>query len=84
MHVKFQEDQKLIAISSNNVKISNFYDLILCIKNKFIDWIVNNIRFEQNLIYMLRTQKHEIQRLDFQNSHPKKKYMRNLKSFSLK
>ena len=32
MHVKFQEDQKLIAISSNNVKISNFYDLKLCIR----------------------------------------------------
>ena len=37
-----------------NVKISNFYDLKLCIKNKFIDRIVNNIQFEQNLICMLR------------------------------
>ena len=37
-----------------NVKISNFCDLKLCIKNKFIDRIVNNIRFEQNLILMLK------------------------------
>ena len=38
-----------------NVKISNFYDLKLCIKNKFIDRIVNNIQFERNLKRMLRT-----------------------------
>ena len=37
-----------------NIKISSFYDLKLYIKNKFINWIVNNIRFEWNLIYMLR------------------------------
>ena len=43
MHVKFQEDQRSIAISSTNVKISNFYDIKLYIKNKFIDRIVNNI-----------------------------------------
>ena len=42
-------------ISSTNVKISNFCDLKLCIKNKFIDQIVNNIRFKRNLIYILRT-----------------------------
>ena len=55
MHVKFQEDQRSIAISSTNVKISNFYDIKLYIKNKFIDRIVNNIQFERNLICMLRT-----------------------------
>ena len=55
MHVKFQEDQRSIAISSTNVKISNFYYLKLYIKNKFIDRIVNNIQFEQNLLCMLRT-----------------------------
>ena len=52
MHVKFQKDQKSIAISSTNVKISNFYDLKLYIKNKFIDRIVNNIQFKRNLICM--------------------------------
>ena len=29
-----------------NVKILSFYDLKLCIRNKFIDRIVNNIQFE--------------------------------------
>ena len=29
-----------------NVKISSFYNIKLCIKNKFIDHIVNTIRFE--------------------------------------
>ena len=37
-----------------NVKISNFYNLKLCIKNKFIDRIVNSIQFERNLIYILK------------------------------
>ena len=54
MHVKFKEDQK-------SIKISNFYNLKLCIKNKFIDRIVNNIQFEQNLICMLKYKKHETQ-----------------------
>ena len=36
------------------VKISNFYNLKLYIKNKFIDRIVNDIRFEGNLICILR------------------------------
>ena len=36
-----------------NIKISNFYDLKLCIKNKFFNQLVNNIRFERNLICML-------------------------------
>ena len=38
-----------------NVIISSFCDLKLYIKNKLIDQIVNNIRFERNLICMLRT-----------------------------
>ena len=37
------------------VIISNFCNLKLYIKNKLIDQIVNNIRFERNLICMLRT-----------------------------
>ena len=36
------------------VKISNFYNFKLYIKNKFIDRIVNDIRFEENLICILR------------------------------
>ena len=38
-----------------NVIISSFYNLKLYIKNKLIDQIVNNIRFERNLICMLKT-----------------------------
>ena len=38
------------------VKISSFYYLKLCIKNKFINRIVNNIWFKRNLICMLKTQ----------------------------
>ena len=38
-----------------NVKISNFCNLKLCIKNQFNNKIVNKFRFEQNLIYMLIT-----------------------------
>ena len=37
-----------------NVIISSFYNLKLYIKNKLIDQIVNNIRFERNLICMLK------------------------------
>ena len=40
-----------------NVKISNFYDLKLCIKNKFIDRIINNIQFERKKKYMKNSQK---------------------------
>ena len=38
-----------------NIIISSFCNLKLYIKNKLIDQIVNNIQFEPNLIYMLRT-----------------------------
>ena len=37
-----------------NIKISNFCNLKLCIKNQFNNQIVNKFRFEQNLICMLR------------------------------
>ena len=53
--VKFQENQGLMSMSSKNVKTSSFYDLNLCIKNKFIDRKVNNIRFKRNLIYIFKT-----------------------------
>ena len=51
---KFQKDHRLLY-HQINVIISSFCDLKLYIKNKLIDQIVNNIQFEQNLIYMLRT-----------------------------
>ena len=47
MLAKFQEDQKSITmLLKKNVKILSFCDLKLCIKNNFIDRIVNNIQFE--------------------------------------
>ena len=39
-----------------NDKISSFCNRKLCIRNKLIDRIVNNIQFERNLICMLKTQ----------------------------
>ena len=53
--VKFLENQRQLLYHQINVKISSFCDIKLCIKNKFIILIVNNIQFEQNLICMLRT-----------------------------
>ena len=55
MLTKFQENQKSIAISSNKCYNFKLLYLKLYIKNKFIDRILNSIRFERNLIYMLRT-----------------------------
>ena len=52
----FKKIKDQLLCHQTNVKISRFYNLKLCIKNKFINWIVNNIRFEWNLICMLRTQ----------------------------
>ena len=52
---KFQENQRSIAMSSNKCYNFKFCNLKLYIKNKLIDQIVNNIRFERNLICMLRT-----------------------------
>ena len=51
----FKKIKDQLLFHQTNVKISSFCDLKLCIKNKFIDQIVNNIQFEQNLICMLRT-----------------------------
>ena len=45
--VKFQENKKSIAMSSINYLISSLYSLKLCMKNKFIDRMVNIIRFEE-------------------------------------
>ena len=43
-NIKNVKDQLLCY--QTNVKISNFCDLKLCIKDKFINQIVNNILFE--------------------------------------
>ena len=51
---KFKKIKNQLLYHQINVKISSFCDLKLCIKNKFIDQIGNNIRFEQNLIFMLK------------------------------
>ena len=46
MIANFQEDQRSIVILSIKYLNFKFFSLKLCIKNKFIDIIVNNIRFE--------------------------------------
>ena len=51
----FKKIKNKLLFHQTNVKILNFYNLKLCIQNKFIDRIVNNIQFERNLICMLRT-----------------------------
>ena len=51
----FKKTKDQLLCHQTNIKISSFCNLKLCIKNKFIDRIVNHIRFEQNLIYMLIT-----------------------------
>ena len=52
---KFYEDKKSIAMLSIKYLISSVLGLKLCTKNKFINWIVNNILFEGNLTCVLRT-----------------------------
>ena len=51
----FKKIKNQLLNHQTNVKISNFCNLKFCIKNKFINRIVNKIRFERNLICMLRT-----------------------------
>ena len=51
----FKKFKDQLLYHQTNVKISNFCDLKLRIKNKFIDRIVNNIQFERNLMCILRT-----------------------------
>ena len=51
---KFQVDQRSIVNSSIKYLNSSFCDIKLYIKNKFINRIINNIQFDQNLTYMLR------------------------------
>ena len=51
----FQGDQRLIAMSSINCLDSSFSSLKQCIKDEFIDQIVNYIRLAWKLACMLRT-----------------------------
>ena len=44
MLAKFQGDKKLIGMSSINYFNSNFCSLKLCIKNEFVDQMVNYIQ----------------------------------------
>ena len=43
----FKKIKNQLLCHQINVKISSFCDLKLCIKNKFIDQIVNNIQFDE-------------------------------------
>ena len=49
---KFQENQRLMIMLS--ITCLNFCGKKLCIKNKLIDRIVNNTKFEWNLTCVLR------------------------------
>ena len=49
----FKNIKDQLLCYQTNVKISSFCDIKLCIKNKFIVRLINNIRFERNLIYMM-------------------------------
>ena len=53
MLTKFQGDQRLIATSSISCLNSSFYSLKWCIKDKFIDQMVNYIRLAWKLACML-------------------------------
>ena len=51
----FKKIKNQLLYHQINVIISSFCNLKLYIKNKLINQIVNNIRFERNLICMLKT-----------------------------
>ena len=51
---KFQGDQRLIAMSSINCLDSSFSSLKQCIKDEFIDQMVNYIWLAWKLVWMLR------------------------------
>ena len=57
MLANFHGNQRLIAMSSINYLNSNFCSLKYCIKDEFIDWIVNNIQLTWKLARMLKTYK---------------------------
>ena len=45
MLANFKKIKYQLLCHQTNIKISSFYDLKLCIKNKFIGRIINNILF---------------------------------------
>ena len=64
MFANFLEDLRSIAmLSINCLKIANFYNLKLCIKNEFMNHIVNHIE----ILMCVKSKKHTIQLLDFQD-----------------
>jgi len=66
MFANFLEDLRSITmLSINYLKIANFYSLKLCIKNEFMDHIVNHIG--TNFDMCVKSKKHTIQLLDFQD-----------------
>ena len=52
----FKKIKDQLLCHQTKVKFSSFCDIKLCIKIKFIDQIVNNIRFKWNFICILRGQ----------------------------
>ena len=66
MFANFLEDLRSIAmLSINCLKIANFYSLKLCIKNEFMNHMVNHIGI--NFDMCVKSKKHTIQLLDFQD-----------------
>ena len=57
MLTKFQGDQILIVMSSINCLYSSFSSLKKCIKDEFIDQLINYIQLKWKLACMLRTYK---------------------------
>ena len=51
----FKKIKNQLLCHQINVKISNFCNLKLYIKNQFNNQIINKFRFERNLIGMLKT-----------------------------
>ena len=52
MLAKFQGDQILITPSSINCLNSNFCSLKLCVKDEFMNWMVNYIQLTWKLAYI--------------------------------
>ena len=55
MFAEFQGNQRLIAMLSINYLNSSFYSLKSCIKDEFMNQMVNNIQLTWKLAWMLRT-----------------------------
>ena len=55
MFAEFQGNQRLIAMLLINCLNSSFYSLKSCIKDEFMNQMVNNIQLTWKLAWMLRT-----------------------------